>query len=86
MLFKVSDYLKKISKFSDDKETLDISVISTFRNVLGIELSLSDFVFKDGILTIKKSPVVKSEIMLKKSKLLKNINSYLNSEKVFDIK
>jgi hypothetical protein len=86
MLFKISDYLKKVSKFSDDKESLDLSVISTFRNILGLELLNSDFVLKDGILVINKSPVVKSEIMLKKNRLLNSINSHLNNKKVFDIR
>ena len=46
--------VKKISKFTDDKEVLNISVITSFRSVLGLEIQATDFVFKNGIILINK--------------------------------
>ncbi|MFZ2038904.1 MAG: hypothetical protein WAV11_03120 [Minisyncoccia bacterium] len=86
MLFKISDYLKKVSSFSNEQELLSNSIIISFRNVLGIEIKPSEFSFKDGIILIDKSPVVKSEIMLKKDRLLNSINKQTGNKKIFDIK
>jgi len=86
MLFNISEYLKKISKLSNEQEAFTIAVKEAFKKNLNLEIKEAEYVFKNGIITVNKNPSFKSEIMLKKNSLLKNINDYLGEKKVFDIK
>ncbi len=81
-MFNINDYLKKFSKTIGEASFKKDEVIKIFEEKIKVSISKDDIQIKDGILFLKVKPITKSEIMLKKQKLLEAV-SVLN---IFEIK
>ena len=86
MVFNISDYLKKTLKAGNDRDFLKISVMEAIKETLNIELEGKEIQFREGTVLIKKNPVVRSAIAIKKILILKRIKEKVGENKVFDIK
>lgn len=69
-MFDIAKYLEKFKKFSESRDFLRNSVAEAVKEICNIEIDPKKIVVKDGIARISERPIVKSEIFLKKAKIL----------------
>ncbi len=86
MFGNISQYLEKISKVYNQNISLREAVVGSLKDLVKIELSDKDLILKNGILNIKTNPVIKTEIFIKKKRIIEEINKRLGEKKVFDIR
>jgi hypothetical protein len=88
-MFDIAKYLEKFTKLSTSRSFLRESVASSIKEVCGFDIDPSKIDEKEGIVRISERPIIKSEIFLKKQKILKSIESKIGlpgqGKKVTDI-
>ena len=77
-MFNVADYLNKFKKLSESRDFLRNAVSGAVKDVCGIEIKPEDVDIRSGIARVNAKPVVKSEIFLKKSKILEVLSGKIN--------
>lgn len=77
----LSKYTNLTPLHSKDKE----EIIKIIKNLININLEISNLDIKNSKLNIKCSPIIKTEIFLNKQKLLSEINTKLNNLNLLDI-
>jgi hypothetical protein len=85
-MFNLSQYLNKaigIGQKNLELKKVVLAVLSTNFNSNLDEKSIS---FKNGVLTIKTNPTIKTELFIKKNRLIKEMNSRLGENLIFDIR
>jgi len=80
-MFDISKYLEKFTIMSQSRHYLRDSVAEAIKNVCKIEIDPKTIEIKEGIVRINTKPIIKSEVFLKKNKII----GYLNSEKKIKI-
>lgn len=78
-------YLEKFKNLLGNKVFIESCCENVFKE-LNLPISKKDFDVVGGVIRLKsKNPVMKSELKLKKNKILKSVNLCLGKEGVFDI-
>jgi len=72
-MFDISKYLDKFKKISQSRNFLKNSVAETIKEICNIEINPENIDIKSGIARIKEKTIIKSEIFLKKIKILENL-------------
>jgi len=83
-MFDIGKYLEKFTKLSTSRSFLRESVASSIKEVCGFDIELTKIDEKKGIVRISERPIIKSEIFLKKQKILNSLEKKIG-KKVFDI-
>ena len=69
-MFDIAKYLQKFTVLSHSRDFLRNSVAEAVKEVCKIEINPKNVVVKDFVAKINERPIVKTEIFLKKTKLL----------------
>ena len=84
--------MKSISGFFDRHRNRAIAEIQNrilitkiIKKHIGVDLKIEEIVISSGILRIKSSLIIKNEIFIKKTQILKEINQKINNLKIIDI-
>jgi len=72
-MFNIEQYLKKFSLRIDDVTLQKEKVILIFKDRLNVVISKEDIEIKNSMLTLKLRPIIRSELMLKKEKILEEL-------------
>lgn len=83
-MFDIGKYLEKFKKFSLSRNFLRNSVAEAVKEVCNIEINPKKIDINNGIARISERPIIKSEIFLKKSKILE-ILIKKTDKKIMDI-
>ncbi len=83
-MFDIGKYLEKFKKFSQSRDFLRNSVAEAIKEICNIEIDPKKIEVKNGIVRISEKPVIKTEIFLKKSKILNNLKEKKHID-IFDI-
>jgi hypothetical protein len=73
-MFDIAKYLEKFKVMSQSRGFLRNSVAEAIKEVCDIEIEPTNIVVKDFIARISEKPIVKTEIFLKKVKILEILN------------
>ena len=73
-MFDIAKYLQKFTVMSHSRDFLRNSVAEAVKEVCKIDINPTNVVVKDGIARINERPIIKSEIFLKKTKILDVLN------------
>jgi len=83
-MFDIAKYLEKFRTMSNSKIVLRNFVAEAIKEACAIDVDKKRIDIKDGIVRIKERPIIKTEIFIKKVKILDLLNKKTNS-KVVDI-
>ena len=83
-MFDIGKYLEKFKKFSQSRDFLRNSVAESIKEICNIEIDPKKIEVKDGVARISERPIIKSEIFLKKTKILE-ILSKKTENKIIEI-
>lgn len=83
-MFDIAKYLEKFKVMSCSRDFLRNSLADSIKQVCHIEIDPKKIDIKAGLARINERPIVKSEIFLKKDKILKSLSEEVG-EKVKDI-
>ncbi len=82
-MFDISKYLEKFKKLSEGRDFLQNSVAESIREICKIDIDPKKIVVKSGIARVNERPLFKTEIFLKKPKIMENLK--LKTDKIYDI-
>lgn len=83
-MFDIAKYLEKFRTMSNSKIFLRKSVEEAIREVCGIDIEIKKIEVKDYVARINEKPIIKTQIFLKKSKILEGL--YIKTQgKIKDI-
>ncbi|MDD4803765.1 MAG: hypothetical protein PHN69_01195 [Candidatus Pacebacteria bacterium] len=83
-MFDIAKYLEKFKVISCSRDFLRNSLAEAIKNICHIEIDPKKIDVKNYVARINERPIVKSEIFLKKEKILKSLSEEVR-EKVKDI-
>ncbi len=83
-MFDIGSYLEKFKNLSQSRNFLRDSVALSIKEVCNIEIKPENIEVKSSVARISERPIIKSEIFLKKDKILKILKEKTNG-KVTDI-
>jgi hypothetical protein len=83
-MFDIAKYLEKFKTLSQSRDFLRNSVSEVVKEVCNIELNPSKIEVKDYVARINDKPIIKTQIFLKKAKILDILTIKTNS-KIKDI-
>lgn len=83
-MFDIAKYLEKFKIMSQSRDFLRNSVSEVVKEVCNIELNPSKIEVKDYVARINDKPIIKTQIFLKKAKILEILAIKTNS-KIKDI-
>ena len=83
-MFDIAKYLEKFTVMANSRHFLRDSVQETIKEVCGIEIDPKKIEVKDFVARINERPIIKSEIFLKKNKILLSLKEKTKG-KVLDI-
>lgn len=66
----VGGFLGKYKKILDKGLLINEITVEAFKDILNISITTSDVIYKDGVIKIKSSPTLKSEIILNQESLI----------------
>lgn len=84
-MFNISSYLEKFKQLYSANLYFKDNIVKIVKEVTGIEVNKEVVNYKQGILTIGVKPIQKSELFLKKEKLLKKFEE-LFPNKIKDLR
>jgi len=73
-MFDIAKYLEKFRKMSHSRGFLRNSVAESIKEVCMIDIDPTKIEVKNYIARINEKPIIKTQIFLKKSKILDNLN------------
>jgi len=79
-------FLNKFKHLLQSSKASKESIISSVRHITHIELAERNVELKEGILHIQASPLVRSEIFMRKHKILEDLKSKLGTKAPRDIR
>lgn len=83
-MFDIAKYLEKFKILSFSRDSLRNIVAETIKEFCKTEIDLKNIDIKEGIARISERPIIKSEIFLKKEKILSSVREK-SKGKVWDI-
>lgn len=85
-LDNLSAFFKKFDHLRIPNETVRKATAQVIQDEMGIEIDLKTIQFKNGCISITADPLVKSELFLRKTTLLKKIRELSEGKGVIDIR
>ncbi len=85
-MFNISSFLEKFKNIGVEELLFKEAIISSINDKVKVSITSKDIVFKNSIVTIKTSPMVKSEIFMKKNILLSELKRRQPQVTVLDIR
>lgn len=82
----IKNFLNKYKNLSNNHLNISTQTQTTIKEVLNIDLSIDKISYRNGIIFITSSPLVKGEIFLNKQALIDGINQSLEHSSVRDIR
>ena len=82
----IKNYLEKFKNILFTKDEIYQVVLSVIENNISFKIERKFIQLKTPILYVKSSPMVRNEIMMKKDKILSDINKILPDSNIKDIK
>ena len=73
-MFDIAKYLHKFTVMSHSRDFLRNSIAESVKEICKIDINPKNVVVKDGIARINERPIIKSEIFIKKTKILDFLN------------
>ncbi len=83
-MFDIGKYLEKFKVIGNSRNFLRDSVAASIKELTGIDIDPKKIDIKDGIARVNEKTIIKSEIFLKKVKILDAVNSKVE-KKITDI-
>ena len=83
-MFDIAKYLEKFTVLANSRHFLRDSVQGAIKEICGIEIDPKKIEVKDFVARINERPIIKSEIFLKKNKILLSLKEKTKG-KVLDI-
>ena len=83
-MFDIAKYLEKFKVMSCSRDFVRNSLADSIKQICHIEIDPKKIDIKGGLARINERPIIKSEIFLKKDKILKSLSEEVG-EKVKDI-
>ena len=84
---KIGDFLKEIKKFGKPDLLIREKVAEAIRKYIGFNIDIKDIKYRDGIVYIKTGDhLLKSEVFIKKRKILDYVQDLSDGKNVIDIK
>ena len=83
-MFDIAKYLQKFTKLSTSRGFFRESVVSSIKEICGIDVDPTKIDEKEGIVRINERPIIKSEIFLKKIKIIESLEKKIG-KKIVDI-
>lgn len=84
---KINDFLERFKKISIPDESVRLKVVEILSVQFNEEIKLEDISVKNGVVYIKtEDPSFKSDIFLRKRKILEDLNSHLGKITIKDIR
>jgi hypothetical protein len=83
---QITGFLDKFKKIIFQKEELKNIVIKTISEEISFPIQNESVKIKDGFIFIKGSPLLRSEIMMKKNEIIRKIKDLYNDSNILDIK
>lgn len=74
-MFNISSYLDKFKSIGMQDALLKEKTTILIKERFGITLAKKDIVYKNGVMILKVSPILKTEIFMKKQEFLKLLSS-----------
>lgn len=72
-MFNIASYLEKFKNFGQGERLLKGAIISSVKEVLGLDLPTQSVSLKNGEVTFKVDPAVKNALFIKKEAILAKI-------------
>lgn len=72
----IGDFLEKFKKIHTDSALKKQTLVDIVNSVTQLSFASSDLVLKNGTLSIKASPAQRTELYMKKDKLLQALSSH----------
>ncbi len=82
-MFDISKYLEKFRVMSQSRDFLRDTVAESIKEICKIEIDPKKIEVKSGIARINERPIIKTEVFLKKQKIMEYIKT--KTEKIHDI-
>lgn len=82
----INSFLDKFKKLIFQKEELKNIVIGVIKEETSFEFNINSIKIKDGFICIKASPLVRSEILIHKERILNKLKSLNLDYNFLDIK
>lgn len=83
-MFNIGEYLEKFKTISHSRGLLKNSVAESIKEVCNIDIDPKRIIVKDYVARINEKPIIKTEIFLKKTKILEVLNKK-TSGKIMDV-
>lgn len=83
---KIDSYLERLRNITPPDEAVRSSAQKIIAEVAGLKLSKESISLRRGVLYIQAGPVVKSEIFLKKQKIIRRFSESLGKSAPSDIR
>lgn len=82
----ISGFLEKFRKIIFQKEEIKSLVVKTIEGTISHKVDENIITIKNGYVTIKGSPILRSEIFLRKSEILKQLKEVIPNYNFIDLK
>jgi len=82
----ITKFLEKFKQLIFQKEELKNIVIKTIENEVHCKVESSTIKIKNGVVYLKGSPMLRSEIMMHKKQIIETLGKILPESKFLDIK
>jgi acetylglutamate synthase len=83
-MFDIGKYLEKFKVIGNSRNFIRDSVAANIKEITGIDIDPKKIDIKDGIVRVNEKTIIKSEIFLKKARILDAVNSKVE-KKIVDI-
>lgn len=80
-MFNIGNFLEKFKNITPPDKYVKEVFITVVKSVVGIEIEKEDLDVRNGVIFISADPIVKNEIFLKKSEIMKNLIKELKQYK-----
>jgi hypothetical protein len=74
-MFNISNFLQKFSKIEAASRSSKESLSNGIKKISGIDITPQDIMLENGILRLRVGPIARNEILMRKSKILGELNS-----------
>ena len=79
-MFDIAQYLEKFKRMSQSKGFLRDTVVGVIKDVCKFDVDPQKIEIKNGIARINEKPIIKTEIFLKKTKILDILKEKTNGK------
>jgi hypothetical protein len=83
---KISFFLERFKALGLDSSLLKQVFIDTVKKNLNVTLAKEDVQIRDGVVSVKAHPALKSELRIKRQALLEELSSLLGPTKIINVR